>query len=558
MKNIKREILEIFSSNSEEFQKRVLRINDSLGNTIQYIHNVNAYRKNQDSYQNYIDTLNQEESTNSQKIIQNITTEDYSGAIEKISELGKVIDKLEDSLDKVNLSQNSGSPDIDFFGGKNSKAKQSKLGKVLGKIKNSRLAIPMAVGIGAAVGGYAIYKNLTTKDQQSNPNPTPQSSITDFGSSTYIEGNFKEDPEFTKELNRVAKKFNIDANDLLGVMQAESRLNPSAVNQQSGATGLIQFMPKTAVGLGTTTEALRKMSRAEQMQYVEKYFDQNKLPYGANAAQIYATIFMPAKRNSGVLAERGTKEYAQNAGLDLNRDGYIDQNDLMVKIQNKREELGLPRTSNQTGFQKAMNMAENFYENITDRLTGKTSPPVLKGEIRSHFGHRVKPNERASSYHKGIDISVPSGTPVYSVKDGVVTKVGPSGNGGNRIEVTHGKGETSVYMHLSHFNVKLGENVSAGQEIAKSGETGNTTGPHLHFEYYLNGKEQNPEGFMNIKIKPKDLSTKKLPKFDWSKANLNGPKLLRKPVIKNPKTKGGNKQSPPKNINNSEQYKNYF
>lgn len=77
---------------------------------------------------------------------------------------------------------------------------------------------------------------------------------------------------FINEVNEVSKRLNIDPNWLLAVMYKESRLNPQAVNKTGGATGLIQFMPSTAKGLGTSTEELFRMSNVEQLKYVEKYF----------------------------------------------------------------------------------------------------------------------------------------------------------------------------------------------------------------------------------------------------------------------------------------------
>jgi hypothetical protein len=162
--------------------------------------------------------------------------------------------------------------------------------------------------------------------------------------SGYVPANWKDDPEFTAELNRVAKKFNINANDLLAVMLVETggTLNPAIRNPKSDATGLIQFIPSTARGLGTTVDELAKMSRAQQMKYVEKYFD-NKLPQGASGGQIYAAVFLPAFIKEEVLTVRGEAYYNANVGLDYNNDGKITRSDLDAHVEAKKKQYKLER-----------------------------------------------------------------------------------------------------------------------------------------------------------------------------------------------------------------------
>ncbi|MBQ2285327.1 MAG: M23 family metallopeptidase [Clostridia bacterium] len=129
---------------------------------------------------------------------------------------------------------------------------------------------------------------------------------------------------------------------------------------------------------------------------------------------------------------------------------------------------------------------------------GIWSKPTLIGQITSAFGKRAKPNEKASTDHKGIDIGVPENTPVYATANGKVT-LGYEGykkGYGKFITIDHGKIDnknvTSWYGHLSKWEVNQGQNVSKGQLIAYSGNTGNTTGPHLHFGINENGTFVNP------------------------------------------------------------------
>ena len=147
--------------------------------------------------------------------------------------------------------------------------------------------------------------------------------------------------DFQTELNNVSSRLGINPNDLLTVMAAESelgRLSPDEAarnrNPRSSATGLIQFMESTARGLGTTTAELGRMTAAQQMQYVERYFRSVGLPRGADAATIYAYVFLPGRARSpdGVLTRRGESYYNANPNLDANGDGVITISDLNVVL----------------------------------------------------------------------------------------------------------------------------------------------------------------------------------------------------------------------------------
>ena len=151
-------------------------------------------------------------------------------------------------------------------------------------------------------------------------------------------------PQEIRALQETAQRLGVNPQDILAVMQMESGVNPSAYNEKGGATGLIQFMPKTAQGLGTTTEALRGMSITEQLPFVEQYFKRAGLPKGATAGQIYGATFLPARVDREVLTERGESFYDANSALDLNNDGRIARQELdaraaegMNRVRNRPE-----------------------------------------------------------------------------------------------------------------------------------------------------------------------------------------------------------------------------
>jgi hypothetical protein len=131
-------------------------------------------------------------------------------------------------------------------------------------------------------------------------------------------------------------------------MESESGISSTVLNKAgSGATGLIQFMPATARGLGTSTEALAKMSAVEQLDYVEKYLRQAKSIAGIgkdesiDGGTLYALVFMPAHAKKDTLAVKGSGAYMANSGLDLNGDNRITAKDLQMRMDKKKADIGL-------------------------------------------------------------------------------------------------------------------------------------------------------------------------------------------------------------------------
>ena len=153
------------------------------------------------------------------------------------------------------------------------------------------------------------------------------------------------DHEFLAEVTRLSQKYQIKEGDLLALMASESGLDPHSVNEKTGATGLIQFIPSTARGLGTTTSALLGMTRAQQMKYVEKFFDQAKLPKGAGAGQLYATVIAPnyatKDPDTKLYTRADGNSYTHNKALDTNNDGAITVREMGGRLEQKKTEFGI-------------------------------------------------------------------------------------------------------------------------------------------------------------------------------------------------------------------------
>ena len=122
--------------------------------------------------------------------------------------------------------------------------------------------------------------------------------------------------------------------------------------------------------------------------------------------------------------------------------------------------------------------------------------PCPAGYVSSTFGYRTQPIAGASTNHKGIDFAAPTGTPIYAAAAGTVISAGYAGNAGNMLVINHGNGLLTYYMHCSKIYVSAGQTVSRGQNVAAVGTTGNSTGPHLHFQVMLNGTPVNPANYL--------------------------------------------------------------
>ncbi|MCL2492819.1 MAG: peptidoglycan DD-metalloendopeptidase family protein [Clostridiales bacterium] len=126
---------------------------------------------------------------------------------------------------------------------------------------------------------------------------------------------------------------------------------------------------------------------------------------------------------------------------------------------------------------------------------GALSWPV-QGPITSTFGMRVDPATGVYALHAGIDIGVPYGTPVHAAADGVVISASWYGGYGNLVMIDNGSGIVTLYGHNQSFACSAGQVVARGQVISYAGSTGNSTGPHVHFEVRLNGVPQNPMNYL--------------------------------------------------------------
>ena len=216
-------------------------------------------------------------------------------------------------------------------------------------------------------------------------------------------------------------------------------------------------------------------------------------------------IYSPEPELSVVRTER--KYYEENYDADII---YIDNDEWYT---NHTEVLQQPVT----GYRKVVAdvkyrnsellSTDVLYENVVVEAVAKIvergtkTPPTyiypIHGRISSGFGKRKAPKKGASTYHKGIDFAVPTGTAVMASCGGTVIKAGWGSGYGYCVYIQHPDGKVTRYGHCSKVLVKTGQSVKQGEKIALSGNTGVSTGPHLHFEILIGGGQVNPLNYIN-------------------------------------------------------------
>lgn len=158
-------------------------------------------------------------------------------------------------------------------------------------------------------------------------------------------------------------------------------------------------------------------------------------------------------------------------------------------------------------FNKLQDKMTNIIEQIRSKITGNETAAEkikdkfilpVKGVETSSYGYREDPITKKKEFHAGIDIDAKENTDVLAAYDGKVKECGLDGQLGNYILIDHGEGIETKYGHLNKILVKKEDAVKKSQVIAKSGNTGKSTGPHLHFELLYMGENEDPNQYFNI------------------------------------------------------------
>lgn len=167
-------------------------------------------------------------------------------------------------------------------------------------------------------------------------------------------------------------------------------------------------------------------------------------------------------------------------------------NSLLREMHDQVDQLHLATVNQNQGF-------ETLFKYLQDQQSLLASTPAIRpcqGWTTSNFGYRISPFTGRREFHKGFDIANRKGTPILATADGVISFAGSKGLLGNTVVIDHGHGMVTRYGHLDKIAAKRGKAVKRGDKIATMGNTGRSTGPHVHYEIHLNGIPVNPEKYI--------------------------------------------------------------
>ncbi len=199
-----------------------------------------------------------------------------------------------------------------------------------------------------------------------------------------------------------------------------------------------------------------------------------------------------------------TVRTAGYGGINRYKDleGY-DNSELMTNASRKIDQLTRQLYIQSKSYEEVFVLARKKNELLAS-IPG--IQPVSNKElnrIASGFGYRIHPIYKTSMMHEGLDFTAPVGTAIYSTGNGTVEKVESFGRGyGNNVIIDHGFGYKTLYAHMSKFGVRQGQRINRGDIIGYVGNTGSSTGPHLHYEVWKNGNKIDPINFFFNDLTP--------------------------------------------------------
>lgn len=199
------------------------------------------------------------------------------------------------------------------------------------------------------------------------------------------------------------------------------------------------------------------------------------------------------------IAELQKKAEAQMAAANATKKSNENKkNNNTAVVDNSSNSGKTNNSSNGNSTGKSNSSSNSGSSNSTPAYSGGRLSWPVPGHygISSPFGYRIHPIFGTKKYHSGIDIPAPTGTPIVAAADGIVIEAQSKGGYGNAVIIAHPGGIATLYGHNSSLVVSAGQSVKRGQVIARAGSTGNSTGPHCHFEVRVGGGAVNPMSYL--------------------------------------------------------------
>lgn len=349
----------------------------------------------------------------------------------------------------------------------------------------------------------------------------------------------KEYQKRSEEIQNEIEKIEQDKEDTL---QYIGKLDEKSTALEEELIGLVAEVTETKKQLDEAKESLSEARKEEEKQYTTmkkriKYMyengDQeylailfssesladflNRTEYISRISRYDKTLFEKYQKIRETVEEKEKEIETALADLEQMKAAVSEEKQALADIRKKKKtelksyQNSLEKSTEQSEEyqKKAAEAAKQVEKLLLDRqneidrkndMGGGNSggdgslrwPLRISGRISSGFGARTSPTAGASSYHKGIDIAAPSGTPIVAAAGGTVVTAAYSASAGNYVMISHGNRLYTVYMHCSSLAVKEGDTVKKSDVIAYVGSTGISTGSHLHFGVSKNGTYVNP------------------------------------------------------------------
>lgn len=324
-----------------------------------------------------------------------------------------------------------------------------------------------------------VFNNILDKYQEENPD-----GIVGFVEDiVYVQGVYEDDPKVLWDTSKLEQKLKTKR-DATSVYTVKDGDTPEGVAKENGLT--LAELEKLNPGNLTVIRAGEKLFISEKVNFVnvkvtKTVVETKEIPY--DTEKIEDSSMLKGKQK---VTTNGQKGSVQITYLDTYVEGTLKSHSEV-----SRKVLSEPvKEVVKVGTKKPTYSSSSYYAPYSVAKYGSMVwPAVGLRTITCPFG---------SYGHRGVDIAGGSayGKTVVAAKSGTVVAAGWSGSYGNRIVISHGGGLQTLYAHLSHINVSTGQSVSAGQAIGKVGSTGNSTGPHLHFEVQQGGRLINPMSYI--------------------------------------------------------------
>lgn len=295
----------------------------------------------------------------------------------------------------------------------------------------------------------------------------------------------------------IKSRVNGRGDGLLARLAELADQRPRAVLGATLGAGLLLGMGLMG-GIGLVDNARLRHELARQEQALAQSHKASQAQVNALAARLGELQAQATRLNA--LGERLTQAgQLQDGEFDFSEPVGVGGGDEPVRdmpVEDLKQDMGaLGQQLSASGRQLDV-LSALLFDHQLEQNAVPSRAPVSNSYITSGFGRRVDPFGRGIGDHKGLDFHANVGDPVLSVADGVVSYAGVRNGYGNVVEVDHGNDYVTRYAHNSRLLVKVGDLVRAGQQVAKAGSSGRSTGAHVHFEVWKNGVAVNPRKFL--------------------------------------------------------------